>query len=177
MARDGIPPEVVDRSVRGDTLALQALLRVLAPRLRRVIHRRLGPNNHEADDCLQEALVAVSAALPSFRGESTLLTFATRIAARCAVSTRRRVHLDERRCERAFQLLEPLCPIEMLPPDAALRAQQNAAVRALLASLPETQASAFAMRVVAERSIKEVARATGVPVNTVRSRVRMARNT
>src|SRR5262245_27764179 len=177
MARNGIPPEVVDRSVRGDARALQDLLRALAPRLRRVIHARLGPNDHEADDCLQDALVAVSAALPSFRRECTLVHFASQIAARCAFSTRRRVYLSERRSARAFRLLEPLRAREVSPPDGALRAQQSAALRALLATLPEKQASTFEMRVVAERSFRELALETGVPTNTVRSRVRTARDT
>ena len=41
--------------------------------------------------------------------------------------------------------------------------------------LPEEQAETFALRVVLDYSLEQVAAATGAPVNTVRSRVRLAR--
>ena len=48
-------------------------------------------------------------------------------------------------------------------------------MRALLADLPEEQAEALALRVVLGWSLEEVARAYGIPTNTVRSRVRLAK--
>ena len=41
--------------------------------------------------------------------------------------------------------------------------------------LPEEQAETLALRVVLGFSLEEVAQATGVPLNTVRSRVRLAK--
>jgi RNA polymerase sigma-70 factor (ECF subfamily) len=49
-------------------------------------------------------------------------------------------------------------------------------VRELLDELPEEQAEALAMRFMLGSSLEEVAQASGVPVNTVRSRVRLAKD-
>jgi RNA polymerase sigma-70 factor (ECF subfamily) len=49
------------------------------------------------------------------------------------------------------------------------------AIRELLSTLPENQAETLALRVVLGMSLGEVASATGVPLNTVRSRIRLAR--
>jgi RNA polymerase sigma-70 factor (ECF subfamily) len=48
-------------------------------------------------------------------------------------------------------------------------------LRTLLEELPEIQAETFALRVALGYSMQEVAAATGAPVNTVRSRLRLAR--
>lgn len=48
-------------------------------------------------------------------------------------------------------------------------------VRELMALLPEEQAETFVMRVALGFSLPEVAAATQVPLNTVRSRVRLAK--
>ena len=49
----------------------------------------LGPRHPELDDAVQEALLAISAALERFRGESTFLHYARRIAVRTALALRR----------------------------------------------------------------------------------------
>lgn len=48
-------------------------------------------------------------------------------------------------------------------------------MRALLARIPAEQAEAIALRFVLGWSLEEVARVTEAPVNTVRSRVRLAK--
>jgi RNA polymerase sigma factor (sigma-70 family) len=48
-------------------------------------------------------------------------------------------------------------------------------LRELLEDLPEEQAEALTLRVVMGWSLEEVAQASGAPVNTVRSRVRLAK--
>jgi len=48
-------------------------------------------------------------------------------------------------------------------------------LRDLLIDLPEAQADALALRVMLGWSLEDVAQATGAPLNTVRSRVRLAK--
>jgi RNA polymerase sigma-70 factor (ECF subfamily) len=48
-------------------------------------------------------------------------------------------------------------------------------LRDLLTDLPEEQADALALRVMLGWSLEDVAQATGAPLNTVRSRVRLAK--
>jgi RNA polymerase sigma-70 factor (ECF subfamily) len=61
-------------------------------------------------------------------------------------------------------------------PSAELEAERRRrAIRELLVELPEEQAETLALRVMLGWSLEEVASATGAPVNTVRSRVRLAK--
>jgi RNA polymerase sigma-70 factor (ECF subfamily) len=129
----------------------------------------------DTEDCLQEALVAVTRALPDFRGESTVLRFAMRITVRCAIAERDRRRKGRTQEELTAQLEGPLIALPPPPDEGALQTERTSVIRALLAGLPALQAETFTRRVLLGHSIQEVARAMGVPQNTVRSRVRLAR--
>lgn len=49
-------------------------------------------------------------------------------------------------------------------------------MRELMTKIPHEQAEAVALRIVLGWSLPEVAEATGAPLNTVRSRLRLAKN-
>jgi len=53
--------------------------------------------------------------------------------------------------------------------------RRRESLRALLDSLPEAQAETLVLRTILGLSLEETAATTGVPVNTVRSRIRLAR--
>lgn len=161
------------RAAAGDRDALRRVLRALAPRLLATIRAVVGASSPEVEDVLQESLMAVSGALASFRGESTLTHYACRIAARTAIAARKRragrelLASDEDERERAFEGPSPA--------QAVLAGRQRRVLRELLMELNEDQAETLTLRVVLGMSLDEVARATGVPLNTVRSRVRLAK--
>ena len=101
--------------------------------------------------------------------------FAHRIAARTAIASRRRG-----RSRAAMH--EPLQEELRLTADPSPHAQSLALRRQrllaeLLETLPEQQAETMALRVVLGFSLAEVAAATAAPENTVRSRLRLARET
>jgi len=173
--RADVPAGLVSRARSGDSQALEDLLRILAPQLRRAAGFALGAKNPEVEDCLQEILVAVTTALPSLRDERSIVYFAIKIAIRCARLARRRHRHERQNEDRAMQLEEPLLLTPDAPDDRALRAERSAAVQRLLDQLPDPQADTFRLRILHGRSMSEVARATGAPLNTVRSRLRLAR--
>jgi RNA polymerase sigma factor (sigma-70 family) len=86
---------------------------------------------------------------------------------------RRNVKRDVNRRE----VLGQLGPSEDCAPDHSddLGSRRRDLLRELLEDLPEEQAEALTLRVVMGWSLDEVARASGAPVNTVRSRVRLAK--
>ena len=53
--------------------------------------------------------------------------------------------------------------------------RRRVVVRDLISQLPPEQAQTLAMRIALGFSLSEVAEATGVPLNTVRSRIRLAK--
>lgn len=165
---------LASRAAAGDLGAIQALLGVMAPLLRRVVAGVVGAGHASVDDLVQQALIAVQHALPAFRGECHPSGYASRIALRIALRARRRQKLDLARRD-AFVRLEA-GPEFAPPPLAEAEAEQRRRLlRDLLDELPEEQADALGLRVMLGWSLEEVAAATGAPLNTVRSRVRLAK--
>lgn len=159
--------------VRDEPRTTEAVLRSVAPRLLRVCRGVLG-GGPDAEDAAQESLVALVQALPGFRGESSVETFATRIALRTAWRAR------QRRTER----IRRTAPIDEVdtgdsagadPAASSPAAELRLAVWSLLEVLPTPQAEALVMRFVLGCSLQEIAETSNVPLNTVRSRIRLAR--
>lgn len=144
-----------------------AVLRGVAPRLLRVCRGVLGPGP-DAEDATQESLIALVQALPGFRGESSLETFATRIALRTAWRAR------ERRATRAGRT-SSIDEERDEPGDTSPSAELRLIVRSLLGVLPTVQAEVMLLRFVLGHSLQEIAEICGAPLNTVRSRIRLAR--
>ncbi len=157
---------------RGDPGALERLLRRLAPGVLAGCRAVLGPGHPDVEDAAQEALLALAGALPRFRGGSSLAHYAARITARVALRQLRRWRRSR---PPVSQVSEPPTEPADGPEEEAMAARRRELVRGLLAELPEAQAEVLLMRVVLGMKPAEVATATGVPVNTVRSRLRLAR--
>jgi RNA polymerase sigma factor (sigma-70 family) len=161
----------VAAAAAGDPASVRRVLVRVAPSVQRVVRTVLGPAGAHAEDVTQEALLAVVHALGSFRGECGFVHYACRIGARVAVVARR--------ARAAEVVVEPLdaegardLPVPGDDPEAPRR---RALLRALLDELPEAQAETIVLRVMLGYSMAEVAEATGAPLNTVRSRLRLAK--
>lgn len=172
--KDGRLAELVDRAVAGDTEATGALLKALAPGMIRSAQQLLGSTHADLDDVVQQSLIGFVQSLPNFRGECSIGHFASRIVARIAVAARKRGHvrLERRDDEVDVDALERAPESSSDVVDAERR---RTLIRGLLDTLPEEQAETLALRIVLGFSLEEVAEATGVPMNTVRSRVRLAK--
>jgi len=165
--------EIARIAATGDTWATARLLRIVAPEMLRVVRGVMGPYSSDVDDAVQQALVALIQALPAFRGECAPAGYACRIAFRIALATRKRAHISRARHDASTDT-------DLLPDSKSPGAQTDARrrtelVRALLDQIPSEQAEALAMRTMLGWSIEEIARASGVPINTVRSRLRLAK--
>jgi len=167
--------ELAQRAGEGDLAATQALLRHLTPGLTRVVIGVLGSQHADRDDVLQQSLIAVQRALPAFRGECHPAGYASRIALRVALRARRNHKLDFTRREAIARLSPADGPHAESPSAFADAERRRRALRDLLEDLPDEQADALGLRVMLGWSLEEVARATGAPLNTVRSRVRLAK--
>ena len=162
---------------QGDAVAMRTLLREIAPRIQRVVRAVLGRANEDADDVIQQSMMGFVQSLPSFRGECEPAHFASRVAARTAIASARRRRTLEARHEDGVDL-------DTLPRDSghapepqatAERTKRMELLRDVLAQIPPEQAETLSLRVVLGWSLAEVAETTGVPLNTVRSRLRLAK--
>jgi RNA polymerase sigma-70 factor (ECF subfamily) len=163
-----------DQRAGAPSAATGQLLRALAPRIARVVRAVLGGANPDVDDAVQQALIGLVQALPAFRGDCDPVGYASIIAVRAAVALRKRVRTDHSRRDDgadADAIVEP----RPSPGDEAAAQRRKAILRDLLAELPEAQGEALAMRVVLGWSLEEIAARSGAPLNTVRSRLRLAK--
>jgi RNA polymerase sigma factor (sigma-70 family) len=161
-------------AAQGDSAATGQLLRALAPRLGRVVRAVLGGGHPDLDDAIQQSLIGLVQALPAFRGDCEPIGYATIIAVRTAVAARKRSRTDHARREDGVEtdLMEAHA---LSPGEEAAATRRKELLRGLLDDLPTEQAEALAMRVVLGWSIKEIASHSGAPLNTVRSRLRLAK--
>jgi RNA polymerase sigma-70 factor (ECF subfamily) len=166
---------LVLRAQQGEPEAVSQVVADLAPGVLRALTALLGRQHPDLEDLAQDVLLAVIAALPDFRGDSTLLHFAVRIAARKSVLVRRRSRSVLGWLESFWRGEYPL----RQGPDSAheqLRGErQRGLLRLLLSELPDAQAEALLLRVVCGHSIEEISGITQTPFNTVRSRLRLAK--
>jgi RNA polymerase sigma-70 factor (ECF subfamily) len=138
-----------------------------------VASKLLGPGHPDVEDAAQEALIAVARSLPGYRAEGSIVAYANRIAVRTTLHVARRGRARVARHDHLARA-EAVSEIPQ-PADPAGDAQRRRLLRESLSTLPDEQAEALALRVCLGSSLHEVAAETGVPVNTVRSRLRLAK--
>jgi RNA polymerase sigma-70 factor (ECF subfamily) len=134
--------------------------------------RRLGIPDAQLDDAVQDVFVVVHRRLGEFEGRSTLKTWLFGIALRVASVHRRTA---------ARRPTEPLVedpPDQTANPlaDALTEAAEAARlVRQLLEYLDEDRRAVFVLAELEEMTAPEISAALGVNLNTVYSRLRLAR--
>lgn len=151
---------------------MQSLLEGLAPAIFSAARRIL---NEPADveEVVQETMIVLVRDLPTLREPAAVVTFAQRAASRIALRHRQR---QRRETQGRSDLRErPDDPSSAAPDRSVQLRQRGERMLEHLAALPEGQAEAMVMQFVLGCSPSEIADAMQVPVNTVRSRVRLAR--
>jgi RNA polymerase sigma-70 factor (ECF subfamily) len=163
-------------AVAGDRSAIRTFLVTVGPHVLRVVRRVLGSQHPDVDDVAQDSAFAVMDALPQHRGECSVLTFVCRIAALTAMQARRRDATRKRAAVRqdAFDVEQMQGDGRGADEELAARASAEV-VRKLLDSLPLEQAEVLALHCVLGLSMPEVAEACGIPFETARSRLRLAK--
>jgi RNA polymerase sigma-70 factor (ECF subfamily) len=168
------PLELAVRAASGNPQATSRLLRVVSPKVSGAVRAILGANHPDLDDAVQLALIGFVQALPGFRGDCEPAGYARVIAVRTAIAARKRERaLAARRDDDA----EP-DETEGRPSEGGASwdaDERRELVRDLLAELPDEQGETLALRVGLGWSLEEIARETGAPVNTVKSRLRLAK--
>ncbi len=158
----------------GDMRATRDLLEQVTPRMSRSVQVILGCGSPDVEDVVQQSLIAFVQALPSFRGECEPVHFASRIAVRTAVVARKRARVQTQRTDADMDM-ETIASDGAQPEEQLRAARRKKLVLDLLNDIPDEQAESIALRFVLGWSLGDVARATGVPLNTVRSRLRLAK--
>ena len=132
----------------------------------------LAPNHPDADDLVQRSLIEILRSAGSFRGESSLETWADRIAARTAM---RLIKQRARQAEVVTLVADPE-PEEFLSgEDEAEKAGLRRRLSGLLSRLSPERRSAVVLHYVHGYTVDEISEITETPANTVRDRLRMGK--
>lgn len=171
------PPPLVElarEAARGDSAAMSRLLRTIAPKLVAIVRAILGASHPDVDDAVQQTLIGFVQGLGAFRGDCDPTGYGRVIAVRTAMHVRRRAKARETRSDDTVDT-DAMPETRPSPRDALYSRRRKEAIRELLEALPPEQGEAFAMRVVLGCSLEEIATQCEVPLNTVRSRLRIAK--
>ena len=167
---------LADAAARGERAAVRTFLVSIGPQLLRVVRRVLGVDHPDVDDVLQESAFAVIDALPRRRRESTVLHFACRVAVLTAMNVRRREATRKRHAVRADDQEVDELATDAPSPDVALAERTSVElVQELMDSLPLAQAEVLALHCVLGYTLPEIAESADLPLETVRSRLRAAK--
>jgi RNA polymerase sigma-70 factor (ECF subfamily) len=170
-------PALIERAKEGDQAALQTLLEEVSPAVRQWAFARTGDVD-EAADLTQEVLIQVTRKLPSFRGDSRLLSWVFSVTRNRAIEARRREMRKERKLDRfSADLLaeghggEP-------PPDGGIDGGRiRRIVATFLRELPERQREVFQLSELQGLGSAEIGRILEVEPGTVRAALFKARRT
>jgi RNA polymerase sigma-70 factor (ECF subfamily) len=155
-----------ERLRRGEPAAAREFYDAYSARIQRFILHALGPGNEaDAEDILQDTFMALAEALPFFRGQSSLFTFA------CAVAHRKTASFIRSRARRGELMKDHTAEVVRLiiepPPDQDLK---NA-----LASLSSEHRQVLLLKYVEDLTVSEIAAVLALSEHAIESRLARAR--
>ncbi|HTQ07883.1 MAG TPA: sigma-70 family RNA polymerase sigma factor [Polyangiaceae bacterium] len=143
--------------------------------------RALGVRDAALDDAVHDVFLVVQQKLAAFDGQAALTTWLYAIALRVARRARAAARKDGWRFEPVDALEDALSDVPTAPgaserPDHAFeRGERLSLARRALERLDDDKREAFVLSQIEQRAAPEIAEITGLPLNTVYSRVRAAR--
>jgi RNA polymerase sigma-70 factor (ECF subfamily) len=149
----------------GDEDAAREFFDRYAARIRRVIANSLATSAADADDVLQETFIALAEALPFFRGDSSLFTFA------CAIAHRKVLSLIRTNARRARLMRSAPIADQSTSTDLGADREFNRA----LAELKPEHREVLLLKYVEGIGVTEIARILRLGEHAVESRLARAR--
>lgn len=145
--------------------------------------QRLVRDEHDARDCVQDALIQVLRSVEKFEERSSLKTWLHRIVVNAALM---KIRARDRRAETSIEELMPAfddddCRIEpdggySVPIETLLESDQNRAlVRGAIDRLPEDYRVVIMLRDIEDNNVNETATLLGVSNAVVKTRLHRAR--
>jgi RNA polymerase sigma-70 factor (ECF subfamily) len=157
-----------------DPGAVRRFLTRIAPTIRRVCRGAMGRDHPDLEDAIQDCLFETMRALPRYRFEGNVIHYVAKISIRLAIAARR----------RGTARSGKLQALDEQPPAADLQHESSGAgieiselVRQIVSNLSRNQAETLILRMLLGFSIEEIASITAVPINTVKTRLRLGKKT
>jgi RNA polymerase sigma-70 factor, ECF subfamily len=162
-------------------LEMKEILSFRLPSFYRCALRLLG-NAADAEDAVQEALLAAYRHIDQFKGQSQMTTWLTTIVRNCALLQLRKrgrqicLSLDEQMGgEEKYFVWERLADTRPSPEEESLGSELRARLKKCAVRLSPTLRRTFQLRILMGLSILDTARILGVPQGTVKAQLARAR--
>ncbi|WP_429499447.1 sigma-70 family RNA polymerase sigma factor [Robbsia andropogonis] len=155
---------LLDQVGRGDASALARLYRLYVRRITRFLNR-LTWKTEVINEIINDTFMVVWNKAKSFRGDSSVATWITGIAYRCALRSLRYQSRSE------FELLDTDTMMSY-EPDYEL----SDLLKKALDLLPEDQRLAMTLAYILGHTVEEISQILGCPATTVKARMHRARN-
>jgi RNA polymerase sigma-70 factor (ECF subfamily) len=173
--------ELVRRALARDGSAFRAIMKTHNQRLYRLA-RGVVRNDSEAEDIVQEGYVRAFSHLDSFRGDSSLATWLSRIVINEALGRLRKrrraveISMSDDPVLEAKVIQFPLKANNDDPERTMAQRQILQFVERATDNLPDVYRTVFVARVIEGLSIEETAELLGIKPETVKTRLFRARN-
>lgn len=168
-----IPKDVLTKAARGDVAAFEAVYKATSGFVYNVAFRVMN-NRHEAEEVTQEVFLTVYHKLHTFRFQSAFRTWLYRITMNSAISRTKKTAREKTQPLEGtdYSWMEVIPAKEESPTDEGA---QEKLVNFLLQSLNPDQRACIVLRSVEGFSYQQIADALKININTVRSRIKRAR--
>jgi RNA polymerase sigma-70 factor (ECF subfamily) len=162
----------VDQALRGDRAAFGQLMHRYAGAVYNLTYRMLG-NAEDAEDASQEIFLRAYTRLESFDRQRRFSTWLLSIGSNYCIDRLRRRRFSWLTLDDAAFALPSA---ERGPERTALDHERQAVVQAALQKLPEHYRMVTVLRYWSDLSYEEIAKVTGLPESTIKTRLHRARH-
>ncbi len=167
-----IPDEIIAQAAEGDIAAFEMIYKATSSFVYNVALRIIA-NREDAEEVTQEVFLIMHQKLKEFRFESSLKTWAYRITVNCALNFSRKTKSQENSSVEYEDHLAPRVDADVHK--EIEKEHCDTAVDKILGSLNEEQRACVVLRNIEGLSYEQIAETLEVNINTVRSRLKRAR--
>ncbi|MBU1727530.1 MAG: RNA polymerase sigma factor [Candidatus Omnitrophica bacterium] len=165
--------ELLERASRGDIEAFEAVYRATSSFVYNVA-LKITRNNADAQEVTQDVFMKIYHSLKDFQFRSAFKTWLYRITVNTSINRYRKSAREQRGRQDYDSLIESL-PAESSTADDVIRRDNESMVDALLGLLSPEHKACLVLREIEGLSYQEIALALKIPLNTVRTRLKRAR--
>lgn len=163
-----ISTDILKKASTGDMSSFESIYKSTADFVYNVAWRILN-NNEDAEEVAQEVFITIYHKLKYFRFESSLKTWIYRI------TVNRAINLVKKRSKEKMKVTEYEREFHSGTETTHDKEKQNGIIEALLKLVDPDQRTCLVLRNIEGLSYKEISDALKININTVRSRLRRAR--
>ena len=169
----GITPEILKNASQGDIVAFEEVYRAFSNFVYNVAFR-INQNSADAEEVTQDVFMKVYHNLKSFQFHSTFKTWLYRVTVNTAINYYRKSK-KERKDRVDYDSVVDSLAAERSTVEEVIQGDNETRLQALLKILNPKYKACLVLREIEGLSYQEISATLKIPINTVRSRLKRAR--